>query len=117
MKKSDLLNLAVKVTQRNAYRKLLFFLLYGLIWGALILGRSSPYRHLYVWVVAIVGWAILIFLMAFINRRTKADCHEFGALCPKCGAPLFSALWGIRNVVQRGFCRHCHCRLYDDTVV
>lgn len=118
MTKPELHNLAEKVNQRDSYRKLLLLLLLGLVFGALLLvPRTSPHRDYYIWAIIILAWVSFIFVMRFRIRRTADDCHEFAAKCPQCGAPLFSALYGIRKTVRTGFCPKCHCRLYDDVVV
>jgi formate dehydrogenase maturation protein FdhE len=117
MTKSELLSLAEKVNRRDSYRKLLFLVVIVIVFIALgLLPSSSHYRDFYIWGIAIVAWAAVVLFMIFTARRTKADCHEFGAQCPKCGSPLFSALYGIRKVAENGRCRRCHCQLCDDTV-
>ena len=79
--------------------------------------RTRSYRDYYVLGIAMVGWVLAISFMKWLTLRTKADCEELGAKCPKCGAPLFSFRYGIHKIVRTGICPSCRSRIYDDDVV
>jgi hypothetical protein len=116
MTKSELEKLAEEVNGRHTRRALLFVPVIVFAIVALLLSpHSSSHDAVYIFGIIIVTWALFLFLLAFMNRRTRADCLELGARCPKCKAPLFSAFHGIRRVAQKGSCLHCGCELYEKT--
>jgi hypothetical protein len=110
--KAEFLAIDRKMLRRQGLRKLFVLPLLVLVIAAFsIVPKSSPYRHYYIWGIIIVAWALLFFVIRHNIQGVKADCHEFGAECPKCGKPLYSG-----RGVQKGRCPNCGYQLFDDAV-
>jgi len=117
MTKPELHSLAEKIYLRYYYRKLLVLPAVVIPLGVLgTIPRTSPHRDYYFWGIMVVEYALFVFVMKSAAKKLKADCHEFGARCPKCGEALFSSLSNIRRVAAVGRCPHCRCIIYDDVV-
>jgi len=111
--KAELSSISRKIGKRQTYRKLLALPVLVFVFGGLsLVPHSSPYHDYYIWSIAIIAWILLILAIRFIIRGTKADCYEFGAICPKCNKPLYSGS-GIRN----GRYPNCGYQLFDDAAV
>ena len=112
--KAELRILDRKLLWRYFRRAVLGLPILAFIFGSLsILQHSSPHREFYVWGIIIAAWGLIVSLIVFVYRGTRADCYEFGALCPKCNQPLYSAGGGP----LKGRCRKCGYLLFDDSTL
>jgi hypothetical protein len=110
IKKEELHITGRKILRRQYYLRLLALPLLVFMLGALAsVPRLSPHRDLYMISIAIAGWVFLVSLIVFVIRRTKADCYRFGALCPKCGKPLYAG-----TSPRNGRCPNCGYELFDN---
>ena len=111
--KTELSDLGRKIGKRQRRRMLLVLPVLVIMFGGLsIVPNSSPYRDYYVWSIIIVSGTWLIMSLTNMARGMKADCYEFGAICPRCSKPLFSS-----SRDAKGRCPNCGYQLFDDKAV
>jgi len=80
MTKPELKKLAEEVNQRHTRRILLFLPVIAFAIVALMLSpHSSSHDAIYILGIIIVTWSLFLLLLAFMNRRTRADCIGLGA--------------------------------------
>jgi len=111
--KSEFLKMVGKIGRRHYFRLLFVALvvLIVLIGTLSIIPHSSSHRNYYMWSLIIFTYILGFLGIRFLIRATKADCYKFGALCPKCGKPLYSRF----NDIQKGRCPNCGYQLFSDS--
>ena len=110
--KAEFRDIDRKMLRRQLRRRLLALPLVVFFFAALgLVPHSFPHRHLYVWIITIIGVIYFVFLMRFVNRGTRADSEEFGAICPNCNKSLY-----LGQGVKNGCCPNCGYQLFDDAV-
>ena len=126
MTKSELQKLVNPVRRRHNRRLVctlaLMFLTFfgGLRIAPPLSGKTTGISHRDMFIYAVVAVYMTIAVVGFTIdfRRIKLDCYRFGAICPHCGATLYSRrrlLLGGFGTLETGRCPECRIQLVAGT--
>ena|ERR1700677_128651 len=65
--------------------------------------------------IVVVEFGGMWWLIRAAIRKARADCHKFGAICPRCGSAL-AGMGGFDWVKSTGCCPNCNYKIMDVTL-